>query len=73
MSQLTRREREICEKLCLGWTSKEIAEHFGLSPRTVEDHRFQVMTKYKVRNAVELVRAVYGIKEFGPTAMEAAQ
>jgi DNA-binding NarL/FixJ family response regulator len=60
---LTRRQRQVCEKVCLGWSSKEIANVLGLSPRTVDDHRDRLMEKLKVRNAVELVRLVYQIED----------
>lgn len=70
---LTGRERDVFERLLLGETNKEMALVLGISRRTIENHRCQVMKKYRVRNAVELVRAVYGIKEFGPAAAEAME
>lgn len=63
MQRLTAREKQVCQKLCLGWHNKEIAVHMGISPRTVEDHRIHIYEKFKVRNAVELVRTVYGITD----------
>lgn len=60
---ITAREKQVVEYLCLGWENKEIAIVLGISPRTVEDHRWNILKKYKVRNIVELVRAVYGIGE----------
>lgn len=60
---LTKRQRQVCAKLCLGWTSKEIANVMGLSPRTIDDHRNRIMEKLKARNAVELVRIVYQIED----------
>ena len=60
-TSLTPREQRICDLLVRGLTGKEIGMSLGISHRTVEDHRNQVLKKYKVRNAVELVRAVYGI------------
>jgi DNA-binding NarL/FixJ family response regulator len=68
MTPLTPREREVCELLCLGKVNKEIATELGISSRTVEDHRAIILRKCDVRNVVELVRVVYGLKEFGPTA-----
>ena len=62
-TRITPREQQVIDKLCLGWENKEIALVLGISPRTVEDHRFNVLKKYKVRNLVELMRAVYGIGE----------
>ena len=63
MTHLTARERQICGYLCKGWENKEIAVKLGISPRTVEDHRMHILKKSKVRNIVELVRAVYHIEE----------
>jgi two-component system, LuxR family, response regulator FixJ len=63
MTELTARERQISEYLCKGWENKEIAVKLGISPRTVEDHRMHILKKSKVRNIVELVRAVYRIEE----------
>jgi DNA-binding NarL/FixJ family response regulator len=62
-SALTAREQQVCDKLCLGWTNKEIASLLGLSPRTIEDHRTNIFDKLKVRNTVELVRYVHHIGE----------
>lgn len=60
---LTRREQEVCNKLCLGWSNQEIATQLGISHRTVEDHRFHILKKFKARNIVEVVRRVYRIGE----------
>lgn len=62
-ASITPRESQVVEYLCLGFENKEIAVALKISPRTVEDHRFNILQKYKVRNIVELVRAVYGIGE----------
>jgi FixJ family two-component response regulator len=63
MERLTTREKQILEKLVRGWTNKEIGRALGISSRTAEDHRMHILKKSKVRNIVELVRAVYGIEE----------
>lgn len=60
---LSPREKQVCDLVVKGWTGQEIARSFGLSIRTVEDHRGNILKKYGCRNAVELVRAVYGIHE----------
>ncbi|EKJ93630.1 two component response regulator [Bradyrhizobium lupini HPC(L)] len=39
LSLLTAREREILERIALGYTSRQIADGLGLSPRTVDSHR----------------------------------
>jgi len=62
MTRLTRREIEVCSKICLGWTNQEIATAMGISRRTAEDHRYHILQKYRVRNVVELVRSVYRLE-----------
>lgn len=55
---LTKREREILEKLAEGRSNKVIAHELGISVRTAEVHRANVMTKMRAKNLAELVRMV---------------
>lgn len=59
-SDLTPREQAVCALLTEGKTNKEIAQHLGISHRTVEWHRASIFAKHGVRNAVELVRSIFG-------------
>jgi len=52
--QLSQREREVLEELLLGHYNKVIAEHLGITPRTVEFHRANIFQKMGVSSAVEL-------------------
>ena len=54
--ELTRREREVLTQVLRGMSNQEIAEELGLSRRTVETHRFNMMKKMAVNNSSELVR-----------------
>ncbi|MGD9545081.1 MAG: response regulator FixJ [Methylocystis sp.] len=56
LATLTKREREILEMLVDGRSNKVIAHDLGISVRTVEAHRANVMTKMRVKNLAELVR-----------------
>jgi len=56
LAQLTPREREVMDLLVQGKTNREIAESFGLSPRTVEVHRAAIKQKLGVKSLSELVR-----------------
>ena len=56
LSLLTARERDVLEGIVSGETNKEIAGRFGISPRTVETHRANVMHKLGLRSQTELVR-----------------
>lgn len=55
---LTRREREVLEQFTNGASNKEAGLHLGISPRTIEDHRANIMRKLGARNAADLVRIV---------------
>jgi FixJ family two-component response regulator len=54
--RLTDREREILQLVVEGKPSKEIAENFGISQRTVEQHRSHLMHKLEVDSLAQLVR-----------------
>jgi DNA-binding NarL/FixJ family response regulator len=60
-SPLTQREREILQLLAEGSTTKEIASHLGVSVKTVETHRRNMMQKLNMRSVAELTK--YAIRE----------
>jgi FixJ family two-component response regulator len=62
VAQLTPREHQVMELLATGSSSKDIATALGLSVRTVEGHRREVLRKMDVDSAVQLARAVTGIR-----------
>jgi len=53
---LTNREREILKLLADGKSSKEIGELLFISPRTVQNHRANIMKKLKVRRTTDLIK-----------------
>jgi len=53
---LTPREREVLRMLAEGAGSKEIAFDLGLSPKTVDAHRHNIMTKLGVDSVAALVK-----------------
>jgi FixJ family two-component response regulator len=55
---LTRREREVLEQFTSGASNKEAGRRLGISPRTIEDHRANIMKKLGARNAADLIRIV---------------
>ena len=52
---LTRREKEILRMVIDGQHNKQISETFGKSVRTIETHRFNIMKKLGVNNAIDMV------------------
>ncbi|HXG59504.1 MAG TPA: response regulator transcription factor [Thermoanaerobaculia bacterium] len=53
--ELSPREEEILRLVCGGLTSTEIAERLGISGRTVESHRANLMRKLGAKRASDLV------------------
>jgi two-component system response regulator NreC len=55
-SAVSPRERDVLRLLARGYTNRQAAEELGLSVRTVEAHRANLMAKLGLRNRAELVR-----------------
>jgi DNA-binding NarL/FixJ family response regulator len=60
-SVLTRREREVLQLLAEGKTTKQVALHLFISPKTVEAHRLNIMGKLEVDSIALLTK--YAIQE----------
>ena len=58
--QLSAREREIVQLLAEGESSKEVAVALGISVKTAETHRSNIMRKLEIHSVSELVR--YAVK-----------
>jgi DNA-binding NarL/FixJ family response regulator len=58
---LSSREREVLQLIAEGRCTKEIAFSLGLSAKTVETHRRQIMKKLDLHSVAELTR--YAIRE----------
>jgi DNA-binding NarL/FixJ family response regulator len=54
--RLTSREREIVQLLAEGKSSKEVASSLGISVKTAETHRANIMRKLELHSVSELVR-----------------
>ena len=58
LAALSLREREVLDELLKGHYNKNIADHMGITQRTVEFHRANIFDKLQVRSAVELAHLI---------------
>lgn len=65
LESLTPREREVLELLADGKQNKVMAGELGLSQRTVEIHRSNVMDKMQARSVAQLVRMLLDVRAAG--------
>lgn len=56
IGNLSNRERQVLDQLTEGLSNKEIARILQISPRTVEIHRANMMSKLEARHPAEVVR-----------------
>jgi two-component system response regulator FixJ len=63
LQALTPREREVLDGLAKGLPNKTIAYDLGISPRTVEIHRANVMTKLGVKSLSEALRIAFAAQD----------
>ncbi len=53
---VTKRERQIVEKVCLGKTNKQIADELFISLQTVKDHTHRIYSKMGINSRTQLVQ-----------------
>lgn len=58
--QLTEREQAVLARLLEGASAKEMARDLGISPRTAEFHRANIIGKLGAKNTADLIRRVLG-------------
>ena len=58
---LTPREREVLQLVAEGWGTKQIAAQLGVSAKTVETHRHQIMVRLNIHSVAELTK--FAIRE----------
>jgi len=56
VERLTRRQQQVLQGIARGEPNKIIAWKLGLSVRTVESYRAQLLTKLRARNSTDAVR-----------------
>jgi DNA-binding NarL/FixJ family response regulator len=52
---LTRREEEVLELICKGYSNKEISDSLFISQKTVEGHKSNLMDKTNTKSAINLM------------------
>lgn len=58
--RITNREKEVLSLICHGFSNNDIAEKLFISPKTVDNHRTNLLSKTNTKNAANLV--MYAIK-----------
>jgi len=56
LSSLSPRELQVFRHLALGLSTREISEHMGISHKTVETHRSNLLKKLGLQNVTDIVR-----------------
>jgi len=59
-NEFSKRELDILQLICSGWSNKEIADKLCISFRTVENHKASLLQKAGVKNTISLI--IYAIK-----------
>jgi len=57
--EITPREKEVLVLVAGGQSTKQIADQLGISIRTVETHRINMLKKLEVNNSAELIRKAF--------------
>ncbi len=71
LASLSVREREVLDELIRGHYNKTIADHLGITQRTVEFHRANIFTKLGVQSAIELAHQLGRLEGLPPTPSDA--
>jgi two-component system response regulator FixJ len=69
IASLSERERQVLDGLIAGAANKTIALDLGISPRTVEVYRANVMSKMQAKSLSELIRMTLSL---GPAGLDPA-
>ena len=56
--EISKREKEVIEQICLGKTNQQIADELFISLQTVKDHTHRIYTKIGIKSRMKLVQMV---------------
>lgn len=59
LTKLTRREKEILTAIAEELTTQEISDKLFISPKTVETHRMNIMSKLGAKNSAGIIKTAY--------------
>jgi FixJ family two-component response regulator len=62
LSKLTLRESQVLERIVAGRLNKQIADDLGISIKTVEAHRANIMEKLSANTVADLLKIALGAK-----------
>ena len=68
LSRLTTREAQVLERIVAGRLNKQIADDLGISIKTVEAHRANVMEKLNANTVADLLKIALGASGQAPAA-----
>jgi FixJ family two-component response regulator len=60
LSKLTMRESQVLERIVAGRLNKQIADDLGISIKTVEAHRANIMEKLNANTVADLLKIALG-------------
>ena len=60
MAKLTSREAQVLERIVAGRLNKQIADDLGISIKTVEAHRANIMEKLNANTVADLLKTALG-------------
>ena len=60
LAKLTGRESQVLERIVAGRLNKQIADDLGISIKTVEAHRANIMEKFSANTVADLLKVVLG-------------
>lgn len=53
--EISKREKQVLSLICQGYSNNQIAEKLFISPKTVDNHRTNLLSKTQTKNAAHLV------------------